>query len=274
MKRRGFTLIELLVVISIIALLMSILMPTLSKAREQAKRVVCGSNMKQQALAMNTYAGNWDGKYPYCVSPSFWPLGGMINWKYSSYGPRTLPRPIKSEFVVASQRALYEQGYLTEPKTFYCPSASTGSKADVTLERWQELDKLYPSDSDSDLFSRCNLSYVNYCNLAGYGYFVDNVFNDERWAGEEDVARRFKKSVAKDINARGDRAILSDIILENNSNVAQVWNNHDDKSEPAGGNVAYNDGSCKWKKYNDTEYMVQNQSPADRDTTEPFRFRF
>jgi len=51
----GFTLIELLVVISIISILMSILMPTLSRAREQARRVVCSSNLRQLTLAWNMY---------------------------------------------------------------------------------------------------------------------------------------------------------------------------------------------------------------------------
>ncbi len=56
-KRRydGFTLIELLVVISIIAVLMSIMMPALSKARKQAKETVCASSMHQIAIASLTY---------------------------------------------------------------------------------------------------------------------------------------------------------------------------------------------------------------------------
>ena len=53
---RCFTLIELLVVVSIIALLVAILLPSLAKAREQAKRTVCQSNLHQVGLAVFAYA--------------------------------------------------------------------------------------------------------------------------------------------------------------------------------------------------------------------------
>jgi len=65
MKRtKGFTLIELLVVIAIIALLMGILVPALSSAREQGRRAVCGQNEKNTALGLNLYANDYDGKLP------------------------------------------------------------------------------------------------------------------------------------------------------------------------------------------------------------------
>lgn len=54
--RRGFTLIELLVVVAIIALLISILLPALRNAREQGKRAVCLSNMRQMGIALLSYA--------------------------------------------------------------------------------------------------------------------------------------------------------------------------------------------------------------------------
>jgi len=63
-RKKAFTLIELLVVISIIALLVSILMPALSKARFQAKSIVCKSNLHQWGLAINLYANDYDGKVP------------------------------------------------------------------------------------------------------------------------------------------------------------------------------------------------------------------
>ena len=63
MKRtNGFTLIELLVVIAIIAILMAILIPTLNRAREQGKRAVCLSNLKQMMLAWMMYADDNDDK--------------------------------------------------------------------------------------------------------------------------------------------------------------------------------------------------------------------
>jgi prepilin-type N-terminal cleavage/methylation domain-containing protein len=60
-KKRAFTLIELLVVIAIIALLMSILMPALSKVRMQAMSVVCRSRMKQWGVVFSMYTGENDG---------------------------------------------------------------------------------------------------------------------------------------------------------------------------------------------------------------------
>ncbi|MCP4257204.1 MAG: type II secretion system protein [Planctomycetes bacterium] len=59
--QRGFTLIELLVVIAIIAVLMAILMPALHRVREQGKRAVCLSHLKQLALVWIMYADDNDG---------------------------------------------------------------------------------------------------------------------------------------------------------------------------------------------------------------------
>ncbi|HAU36837.1 MAG TPA: hypothetical protein DCX07_03880 [Phycisphaerales bacterium] len=61
LHKRGFTLIELLVVIAIVSLLVSILLPSLSKARDIAKRVVCLTNVRQIGISIHLYSQDNDG---------------------------------------------------------------------------------------------------------------------------------------------------------------------------------------------------------------------
>ena len=77
-RRSGFTLVELLVVIGIIAVLISLLMPALSKARQAAHQTVCQSNMRQLSMAMLMYANenrqyvpiwNWEFRDPPYAQP-------------------------------------------------------------------------------------------------------------------------------------------------------------------------------------------------------------
>lgn len=70
---RGFTLIELLVVIAIIALLLSILMPALNRAREYARAASCGSNLRQLYLGWQFYAEDNNESYPVGLT---WAAGG------------------------------------------------------------------------------------------------------------------------------------------------------------------------------------------------------
>lgn len=70
----GFTLIELLVVIAIIALLMGILLPSLSRAREQARKIACLSNMRQMGVALQAYLIDSEYRLPpsscHCQDPN------------------------------------------------------------------------------------------------------------------------------------------------------------------------------------------------------------
>ena len=78
-RKKGFTLIELLVVISIIAMLLSILMPSLQKVKESAKKVVCQTNLKQQGVACALYQAEYNDFFPSYEIPGPLPSAAADN---------------------------------------------------------------------------------------------------------------------------------------------------------------------------------------------------
>jgi prepilin-type processing-associated H-X9-DG protein/prepilin-type N-terminal cleavage/methylation domain-containing protein len=84
-RRLGFTLVELLVVIGIIALLIAILLPSLSVARENAKSVQCLSNLRQLAIAANLYCDRNRGSYPIAQYVDAQPTQVIFyNWDFTT----------------------------------------------------------------------------------------------------------------------------------------------------------------------------------------------
>jgi prepilin-type N-terminal cleavage/methylation domain-containing protein/prepilin-type processing-associated H-X9-DG protein len=108
-RRSGFTLIELLVVIAIIVILASILFPVFARARENARRTSCASNLKQAGLAIMQYAQDFDDGVPYgsiiltSAPPDPW-NGNRWYWQHSLYP------------------------YHKSTQIFYCPSMGTPAK--------------------------------------------------------------------------------------------------------------------------------------------------
>lgn len=106
---RGFSLIDLLVSISVIAVLIALLMPSLSGVREAARKVVCASNIRQIGLGLAMYADDHRGQLPFTKYASQSAQHSMVELRDDSSAWDGLG-------------ILYASEYLDAAGVFYCPS--------------------------------------------------------------------------------------------------------------------------------------------------------
>jgi prepilin-type N-terminal cleavage/methylation domain-containing protein/prepilin-type processing-associated H-X9-DG protein len=236
-RSRAFTLIELLVVIAIIAVLMGVLMPALSRVREQARQKSCGTSVRQHVLALNMYANDNDTMMP--------KTGG--NWL------QDLSRTVVNYMLRTGMNQ----------DIFYCPSNSFAQK---------NMDWLWTFNMSGTFTGNQFTSSSGYI-ISGYAYLVwgrSSVIT--KYTGDS-LTPAWIKSVSQDHPT--DRELVVDLCmgeedatLKGGYDFAEIKNGSSPYSalqapersshltgagNPIGGNIGFLDGHVVWRKFEPEE---------------------
>lgn len=245
-KAHAFTLIELLVVIAIIALLLSIVAPSLGKAREFAKRAVCRTNVRSLILGFLIYGQNNNGQLP---------LNTRGGWYWDlSY--------LTTDYLIEQAGA--------DRRTFYCPAHKSKLTDDDRFWRFSEWTGTPANPPSTPEPSNPNLRKDLY-RTASYFFLVDMEPPSLRgFYPQRDMTGQSIKLARKmtDIRNTGAHEFITDGTISDSSTrtakytelIGGAWTKYgltsdschtDRRNMPAGSNVGFADGHADWRVFED-----------------------
>ena len=256
LTKKAFTLIELLVVIAIIALLLSIVMPALRTAKEQARIKVCSSGIRQQTLALLMYSQENDETMP----PATYIAGDWL-WDVSYF---------TTDIIIASG---------ADKKVFHCPSNNIDTTENKYWRYWEfacgvDVDTT-PEPTDIDE------RQLNW-RVIGYAYLIDTANGrGDIWAPSEpgapkipDDSREFIDQITQIRLPVSQAELITDCVIEY-PNTYDIWIIPDEYADwamgtshmgrrgtpkqPSGSNIGFLDGHVTWRNFEDMyqRYLIQ-----------------
>jgi len=170
--RRAFSLIELLVVIAVISALMGILLPSLSKVRDQARMIISTNNQRQIVTAVTLFASDNDERYPESVAT----LGDYsLFWNW--HEPMMLTGRLARSPRMYRSMSAYLRKYIKDADTMYCPNAPRKYK--YLQESWDAGETWDNPETDPNEDSVSG-TYCFYWSYTGYLEERDCLFHGPR----------------------------------------------------------------------------------------------
>jgi len=222
---KAFTLVELLVVIGIIALLMGMLMPALSKARHSAVRTQCAANLRTMGQLWHMYANDFKGAFP--------------DWN-QGYGTWELLPDDQKQFFI--QRYKFRNG-----KSFYCPSSRGFTGGAFADEDW----------NNNPGSSAAGVTWI-----IGYSIFAAS---DNAVAWDKSLGNRFPPPFKSNEKRLAERPLFMDVTLKYGPPYTPMitwgYSGHTEGlrgGKPAGENACYGDGHVSWKNWSEIKLKLVN----------------